>query len=624
MKNKNKKKLNINMNWTIKARLIAAFLVVLILPCAALGWFSYNSAADQMAQRIEHNAEQSVEMVNDKINNLVSMGMSDMDYLAGAVTRDMMDGAENPEVKAVLDPLKAVKGQYDNVFFADSTGLMPVSPHKEMAEGFDPRQRPWYINAMENPGTAIVNEPIPNADGTGNLSVMVSKAAEDGSGVVGVTLSLSRLTEEVGAIKVGEQGYVTILDENRKFIVHPTVEPGSENNESFADEFYAADSGTLDYVFQGVDRRSVFATNELTGWKIIGGIELAEITAANQSILFTTIAVIAVALLIGIVLITWIVRSITSPLKQLIDTTEKIANGDLTEEVVIRSKDELGQLSASVNHMVHKLRELIGEVIGSSQSVAAASLQISATTEEVASGSTAQAQASQNMQELFSELSLAINSVAEGAEEAAQLAARTTSIAQDGGNKVNKSVESMNQVSTQMTRLEEDSIKIGEIIEVIDDISEQTNLLALNAAIEAARAGEQGRGFAVVADEVRKLAERSGEATKQITAIIKGMQENTHKSVLAVSDGVNQSQETGKAFENIIEMINETEHKVSEIAAASEEQAAQSNEVMLSIESISAASQEAAAASEETAATSQTLAQLAENLSDSVSIFKVK
>lgn len=181
----------------------------------------------------------------------------------------------------------------------------------------------------------------------------------------------------------------------------------------------------------------------------------------------------------------------------------------------------------------------------------------------------------------------------------------------------------MTRVNEQMSKLEEDSNKIGEIIEVIDDIAEQTNLLALNAAIEAARAGDQGRGFAVVADEVRKLAERSGEATKQITKIIKGMQDNTAQSVKAVEDGVVASQKTGEAFEHIMAMVNETAHKVTEIAAASEQQAAQSSEVLGSIESISAATEEAAASSEETASTAQSLAQLAEELNSSVSIFKI-
>jgi methyl-accepting chemotaxis protein len=301
----------------------------------------------------------------------------------------------------------------------------------------------------------------------------------------------------------------------------------------------------------------------------------------------------------------------------------KVANGDLSETSDIDTKDEIGLLAVSVNDMVLNLRKTVGGILVSAESVSAASQQISASTEEIASGSMSQANAAQTMNELFRELSLAINSVARSAEQASELSNQTMSIAQDGGKVVQISIDGMTRVNDQMSRLEEDSNKIGEIIEVIDDIAEQTNLLALNAAIEAARAGDQGRGFAVVADEVRKLAERSGEATKQITKIIKGMQDNTAQSVKAVEDGVVASQKTGEAFEQIMTMVNETAHKVTEIAAASEEQAAQSSEVLGSIESISAATEEAAASSEETASTAQSLAQLAEELNNSVSIFKI-
>jgi methyl-accepting chemotaxis protein len=182
----------------------------------------------------------------------------------------------------------------------------------------------------------------------------------------------------------------------------------------------------------------------------------------------------------------------------------------------------------------------------------------------------------------------------------------------------------MQQVSKAMSRLEEDSNKIGNIIEVIDDIADQTNLLALNAAIEAARAGDQGRGFAVVADEVRKLAERSSEATKEISAIIKNMQENTKQSVSAVLDSVAQSTQTGESFGKIVRMVGDSTHKVNEIAAACEQEAAQASDVMISVESIAAASEEAAAASEETATTSQSLAQLAGELDASIAVFQLK
>jgi methyl-accepting chemotaxis protein len=624
MKTKMKAKMNLKVSLTIKNRLIIAFLAILIIPCSAIGWFSYDKAKTQVTDQIIQSATQSVQFANSQITDLISSSFADMDYLSKTVTGKMVNGEASPELRKVIDPIKAVKPEYDNVQFGTATGLMLNSPQQKFEAGFDPRKRPWYSKAVEEKGKAIVTDPIVAADGTGKVIVVPSKATADGSGVVSGTLSLDKLAKQVSGIKVGKSGYVFIMDKNRKYITHPTNKAGEVNSNASVEKFYAQETATLDYDLNGSTRKSVFVTNPLTGWKIVGTIDMAEITAATQGILYTTLVVIAIAILLGTLLVFWIIRSITSPLKELMNSTEKIASGDLTEEISIRSKDELGQLSASVNNMVHKLRNLIGAVINSSQNVAAASQQISATTEEIASGSNAQSQAAQNMQELFGELSSAINSVAESAGEAAELASKTTTIAHDGGQIVKKSVDSMNQVSTQMKRLEEDSTKIGDIIEVIDDIAGQTNLLALNAAIEAARAGEQGRGFAVVADEVRKLAERSGEATKQITTIIKGMQENTNKSVLAVSEGVNQSQESGKAFKEIIGMINETEQKVNEIAAASEEQAAQTGEVMHSIDKISSASQEAAAAAEQTAATSQSLAQLSESLNDSVSIFKVK
>jgi methyl-accepting chemotaxis protein len=302
---------------------------------------------------------------------------------------------------------------------------------------------------------------------------------------------------------------------------------------------------------------------------------------------------------------------------------KKIADGDLREKSDYQAKDEVGDLSLSINKMVDTLSVLIGGIQDSAQNVAASSQEISASTQQIAGGTSVQLQAARSINELFKDMAIAIDDVAKGAEGAAELSNATVEMAQSGGETIQLALQSMEDVTEQVGKLEEHSAKIGDIIGVIDDISAQTNLLALNAAIEAARAGESGLGFAVVADEVRKLAERSGAATKEITSIIRSMQLNIDRSVTAVNTNLQHAGESGRAFNDIIERVSSTSLKVNGIAAASEEQAAQTSEVMHTLNGITTASEESAAASEQTASSSHALAQLADQLHLSVSTFRV-
>ncbi|NOU63857.1 HAMP domain-containing protein [Paenibacillus sp. LMG 31461] len=351
--------------------------------------------------------------------------------------------------------------------------------------------------------------------------------------------------------------------------------------------------------------------------------EVDTAVSENQSGTLTIIILGAFAILMGISVALYMSGSISKTVQSLLSVVTKASEGDLREKATSKTKDELGALAEAFNDMLENLRMLISKTVSSSQNVAAAAEEISATTEQIAKGSMHQAESTQTVNSLFKELSLAIDSVAQNAEVVAELSEQTRNGAKEGGIAVQASITSMGNVSKQMSLLEQDAQKIGQIIEVIDDIADQTNLLALNAAIEAARAGEQGRGFAVVAEEVRKLAERSGEATKQIAIIIKGMQNNTDLSVKAVSEAADLSERTGIQFDNIVRMVANTAQQVTEIAAASEQQSAQSEEVLSFIQNIASVSQESAAAAEETASSSQSLASLADDLNQSVSNFKV-
>ncbi len=350
-----------------------------------------------------------------------------------------------------------------------------------------------------------------------------------------------------------------------------------------------------------------------------------------------TLVVMSIGIFFAIGLGMFISRIISLPLIELSKKAENIADGDLTVDVQQTSTDEIGQLSGSFKRMVEGLRQTIGGVSEATSAVASATTQISSSTEEMAAGAQEQTSQAGEVASAVEEMTKTIIENSKNASDTAQSANQAKNAAVTGGAVVKETIEGMKRIaevvkksSETVKELGKSSDQIGEIISVIDDIADQTNLLALNAAIEAARAGEQGRGFAVVADEVRKLAERTTKATKEIATMIKQIQADTKGAVASmeegtkkVDDGILLADKAGISLQEIVSKSQEVTDKVTQIAVASEQQSSASEQISKNVEAISTVTQQSASGTQQIAQTAEDLNRLTENLQQMVSKFNL-
>lgn len=344
-----------------------------------------------------------------------------------------------------------------------------------------------------------------------------------------------------------------------------------------------------------------------------------------------------VALILG-VLAAWIItRQITVPLGQTLVAVERVASGDLTHNLSVDRRDELGQLQGSIQRMTVELRQLISGIGEGVTQIASAAEELSAVTEQTSAGVNSQKVETDQVATAMHEMTATVQEVARNAEEASEAAVAADLQAREGDKVVNEAIAQIERLATEvghsteaMAELKRESDKIGSVLDVIKSVAQQTNLLALNAAIEAARAGEAGRGFAVVADEVRSLAQRTQKSTEEIEELISGLQNGT-RQVATIMDNsreltvssVELTRRAGTSLESITRTVSAIQSMNQQIAAAAEEQSATAEEINRSVLNVRDVSEQTSAASEETAASSVELARLGSHLQALVGRFRV-
>ena len=344
-----------------------------------------------------------------------------------------------------------------------------------------------------------------------------------------------------------------------------------------------------------------------------------------------------IAVLLGILMAYLITRAITSPINHAVAIASEVASGNLSVRIDNNRTDEIGRLMAALATMVSGLRELVRSIESGASNIAASAEELSTVTSQTSDGIHRQKHETDQVAAAMNQMTATVSEIARNAEQAFAIASDAANQATEGEHEVRETVSQVNGLAKEVSQsmeiiqgLQTETANIGTVLDVIKSVAEQTNLLALNAAIEAARAGEQGRGFAVVADEVRSLAQRTQSSAQEIEALVTSLQSSAENSVSAMessatlaSDTLKRATATGASIARITGAVEEIKQYNSQIATASEQQTSVAEEINQNITSIRDVTDQSASSSNQTASSSSELARLGSELQTLVSRFRL-